>query len=70
MVGAYEVWEDNFLVCIFITTHLFDSILGSEGVPCPMLALSPQFMMFQPLVIEILLVLLYWGRMSFWYLSP
>ena len=46
--------EDNALVHILITTHPFDSILGSEGSPHPMLSLNPLFAMIQPLVIEIL----------------
>ena len=46
--------EDNTLVCILITTCPFDSILGSEESPHPILSLDPLFVMIQPLVIEIL----------------
>ena len=42
------------MVCILITTCPFDSILGSEESPHPILSLDPLFVMIQPLVIEIL----------------
>ena len=45
--------EDNILVCILITTHPFDLILGSEECPCPTVALDPLFMTMQLLVIKI-----------------
>ena len=35
--------EDNAWVHILITTHPFDSILGSEESPHPMLSLNPLF---------------------------
>ena len=45
--------EDDLLVHIFITTHLFDLILGSEESQCFVLFLDSLFMMIQPLMIEI-----------------
>ena len=48
--------EDDILVRISITTHLFGSILGSEEGPHHMLALDPLFTTIRPLVIEILSV--------------
>ena len=47
---------DDILVCIFITTHLFDLIPGSEEGPHPTPALDPLFMTVQLLVIKILSV--------------
>ena len=48
--------EDNILVHILISTHLFGSVLGSDELPYPMLALDPLFVMSQQLVVEISLV--------------
>ena len=44
------------MVCILITTYLFDSILSSGELPHPMPALNPLFVMIGPLVIKILSV--------------
>ena len=54
--------EGDVLVYITITTHLFSSILGLEEGPHPTLALSPLFVMIQPLVIEILPVFIVLGE--------
>ena len=45
---------DNALVHILIATHSFDSILGSEESPHPILSFDPLFVTIRPLVIEIL----------------
>ena len=54
--------EDNILVCIFIITYLFGSILSSEKYPHPTLALDPLFVTIGLLVVEILSVFVVLGE--------
>ena len=62
--------EDDILVCISITTHLFDLILGSEEHPWPTLSLNPLYVMMQPLVIKISLVFDILGKIPAGYPYP